>query len=208
METPPSRPPPRSRYSDVGYDEEDAALAETPACTLPSLGVLVTFAACSAISFGWAWYAFVLVPAADPRAEAVRGWLAGGTGLLLASPLLPWFCALSCMRWLMRHLIVPVIAQLASIASLLALLVLIVEPLVPQPGMAPEVSALCVDIGAWPPRVRLDRTAVVAGPCWEFTAEYVGGGARDRRSASAGPVLAPAVQPAPGGGGEEVEARA
>lgn len=176
----------RTPMSRSSYSADDSDAPEPFA--MPSFRLLLVFAACSMLSVGWARYYFVLVPAAAAAAadksdgdvdnSTTLIGLSVCTALLLATPSLPWLCALPPVQSLVRSVLIPLIANGLLLANLLALLVLVVEPMLPQPGMLPSSLALCVDVASTPWRVTTDRTSIVGGPCWELGAAYVSSGGK------------------------------
>ena len=146
-----------------------------PIFALPSWPVLLAFAAVAGLSYAWAYFGLVLAPAAEDATPATDSsyfmWLCAATSLLLLSPLLPWFCAFGCVQQLVHGFLMPLIANVLGLVNVLILIVLVLEPYLPEPGKAASISAICLHVASW--RVRFDRAAVVAGPCWQVGASYI-----------------------------------
>ena len=68
------------------------------------------------------------------------------------------------------------LGNVLMVLNVLALIILVLEPYLPQPGSQAAALDFCLDVGAWPPAVRLDRKLVRGGgPCWELSAAWVAG---------------------------------
>ena len=160
----------RSLDSDLEALPPPPPPAEPPS-PLPSLSLLVPVAACSALSVGWAYYAFEL----ESEGDQMFALLATCTVLLLATPPMQWLRASSPLVDRIMEAIGQAIhhtlAYAAAAANLIALFILVAEPMVPQPGSETGYSTICLDVVAW--AIRFDKTLVLGGPCFELGSTYL-----------------------------------